>query len=163
VKLLQAASTDQESTWTWKFDPQYQQKMDFAEYVNETGLPRLVEQLPLRVGIVYGQDSLIVSRDTQSYMRWRLGEHVSLIPIPGAGHHCFLDQPLAVVSVLRTMFSEWSRSATAGTDGNLLPRLRARASHSDFDGDIDKLTDRLKKEMTAAFGPPKEVTKKARL
>jgi pimeloyl-ACP methyl ester carboxylesterase len=62
------------------------------------GLPEVVRALPMRVAVLYGADSAVVSPETQEYMRWWLGEHVSHTAIPAAEHHCFLDQPLAVVS-----------------------------------------------------------------
>lgn len=42
-----------------------------------------------------------------------------------------LDQPLQVVTSLRAIFAEWSRSSTAVGDGSFLPRLGTRSVESD--------------------------------
>eukprot|EP00947_MAST-08B_sp_MAST-8B-sp1_P001992 g1992.t1 len=133
--------------WTWKFDPLAPTKYTFGSMVG-VGVPDVIRSLPVRVAAIYGADSAIVTRATQAYMRLVLGDHVSLVAIPDAEHHCFLDQPLACVAALRMMLAEWNRSATAAAGGaTLLPRRARRSTHSDSDGDRTAMRARSKKWM----------------
>ena len=40
----------------------------------------------------------------------RLGRVAPVIEIPTAGHHVMLDQPIALVTALRTLLSDWDHS-----------------------------------------------------
>ena len=40
----------------------------------------------------------------------RLGRAAPVIEIPAAGHHVMLDEPLALVTGIRTLLSDWDHS-----------------------------------------------------
>jgi hypothetical protein len=43
----------------------------------------------------------------------RLGRLAPVIEIPAAGHHVMLDYPLALVTGIRTLLSDWDHSTPA--------------------------------------------------
>ena len=44
-----------------------------------------------------------------------LGRLAPHIEIPAAGHHIMLDQPIAMVTGIRTLLSDWDHSLPAGS------------------------------------------------
>eukprot|EP00656_Telonema_subtile_P032768 TRINITY_DN36020_c0_g1_i1.p2 TRINITY_DN36020_c0_g1~~TRINITY_DN36020_c0_g1_i1.p2 ORF type:complete len:129 (-),score=11.36 TRINITY_DN36020_c0_g1_i1:173-559(-) len=123
--------------------------MDLKTFINSVGTLEVVNSLKVRVAVVYGSESVIVGASTQECMRSTLGQHISLVSVPEAGHHCFLDQPLAVVATLRAVFAEWNRSETATGQGVFLPRLGFRSVQSCWDGDKSAMAERVRKDMAA--------------
>jgi pimeloyl-ACP methyl ester carboxylesterase len=154
-----ARMTDADS-WEWKVHPSYYARSGFQQMVNEVGTPGNIRSLNMRVAVVFGEHSLVVGHHTRVYMRDVLGENIPVITIPAAGHHCFLDQPLAVVSSLRSIFAEWNRSATSNGTGAMLPRLSARATlgtneGGGFDGREDLMLERVTEELKHWVGKSK--------
>jgi pimeloyl-ACP methyl ester carboxylesterase len=43
----------------------------------------------------------------------KLGRRAPVIEIPAAGHHVMLDQPIALVTGIRTLLSDWDHSLPA--------------------------------------------------
>jgi len=149
-------------TWTWKFDPSYQNKLEFGKAI-KVGVPEMILGLRnVRVAVLYGRQSIVVNERTQNYMRMCLGEHISVIAIPDAEHHCFLDQPLACVTALRSILSEWGRSATSNGHGLLIPRPNDRSTHSVFEGGEAEMraASRADSRLRAlgSQGPPRQPT-----
>jgi pimeloyl-ACP methyl ester carboxylesterase len=80
--------------WTWKFDP---------GLTNEPGVSSILARINVRVDIVIGEKSAVISeKDAQSIVAG-LRSGRGPIVIPEAGHHLMLDQPLATISVLRAL------------------------------------------------------------
>lgn len=72
--------------WTWKFDPAYSHKYDFGYMVEQIATPENVLALRrTRVAVVYGEESKIVAKKDATYMRNRLGDHISFVGIVNAG------------------------------------------------------------------------------
>jgi pimeloyl-ACP methyl ester carboxylesterase len=99
--------------WTWKFDPfvfgGFSPFM-FGEYLAEARC---------RMAVVHGELSPIVDRDITDHMSELLGRNAPFVEIPQAYHHLILDQPLAFVSAVRALLSDWEhtvprRGALAG-------------------------------------------------
>jgi pimeloyl-ACP methyl ester carboxylesterase len=65
-----------------------------------------------RMGLIYGQRSALLSRETASCMAREMGADAPVAEIADAQHHVMLDQPLAFVAALRTMVERWT-----GRDG----------------------------------------------
>ena len=59
----------------------------------------------------------IVTADIAEYMYELLGRNAPVIEIPEAYHHMMLDQPLLLVTGLRTLLADWEHS---------VPRSRRR-------------------------------------
>jgi len=96
-----------ENGWSWKFDDRIFLKMRTDEYENRG---KELAKLSCRLAVVYGEDSYLFSQDIADYMFDVLDHSVPFIALPEAQHHVFLDQPLAFVSVIRSLLGEWRHS-----------------------------------------------------
>ena len=61
--------------------------------------------LSLPVGIIYGSDSELFSKETLNYMLSLIPGEVDVCAIEDAQHHVFLDQPLAFTQELADMIA----------------------------------------------------------
>ncbi|MBX9605811.1 MAG: alpha/beta hydrolase [Gammaproteobacteria bacterium] len=95
--------------WTWKFDVNTMTPRRWGEPFHEH-----LQNLGCRAALIFGQHSALVSRDTADYMSELLGPRAPIIEIPEARHHLLLDQPLAFVAALRTLFASWVRDELVG-------------------------------------------------
>jgi len=92
-----------EAGYTWKFDP----------VIFERVTPRATaEELP-RVGTrvaLFRAEHGLVTPDIGDEMYDLLGRVAPVIEIPEAYHHIMLDQPLLLVTGLRTLLADWEHS-----------------------------------------------------
>jgi pimeloyl-ACP methyl ester carboxylesterase len=89
--------------WTWKFDPSMWEKLD------RSGAPSSAPKAPpIKVPMVhiYGAQSRIIERRRKGEASF-LGSSVREIEIPESQHHIMIDQPLALVSALRSLLAVW--------------------------------------------------------
>ncbi len=87
--------------WSWKFDPRIFGRPPLT--------PSLLTRLDCRVALFRGEHG-ILSEQMSQVMYDRLGRAAPVIEIPDAGHHVMLDQPIALVTALRTLLSDWDHS-----------------------------------------------------
>lgn len=87
--------------WAWKFDEDFPTSMKDVERQ-----PEEYQNLKLKLGLIYGEDSELFSRNTLDYMRELIPQDFPAEGIDDAQHHVFLDQPQAFVEVLRRMCRE---------------------------------------------------------
>ena len=93
--------------WSWKFDPMvFQGNGDHQEKWLQT--PQRVVALQHRLAIIYGEKSKLFNADSAAYLRELGGSHIPMIAIPEAEHHLMLDQPLALVTALRSVLALWT-------------------------------------------------------
>ena len=90
--------------WSWKFDP--------AVFRRSRGVPTLLRHLDCRVALFVAEHGIVPPR-TAELMYDKLGQLAPVIEIPAAGHHVMLDQPIAVVTGIRTLLSDWDHSLPA--------------------------------------------------
>lgn len=90
--------------WSWKFDDQFFNGFKIGNMSED------LSNLACRVGVVYGENSQLFSHEIADYMFKVLDSNVPFVAIPEANHHLLLDQPLAFISVLRTLLAEWRHS-----------------------------------------------------
>ena len=88
--------------WTWKFDPNMWEKLDRTDGMLGGPAP----ELKVPVIHVYGDKSRIIGRRAAGEPSF-LGAEVQEIEIPDSHHHVMIDQPLALVSALRTLLATW--------------------------------------------------------
>ena len=93
-----------EGGWTWKFDP--------CVFARDHLTPELLTRLDCRVALFRAEHG-ILSPQMSEVMYDRLGRLAPVIEIPAAGHHVMLDQPLALVTGIRTLLSDWEHSTPA--------------------------------------------------
>ncbi len=96
-----------EGGWQWKFDRQV-----FAQFaggsMRSVALPYL-DQVTCRLALLRSENGLVTDDIGQS-MYERLGRVTPIIEIPEAGHHAMLDEPLILLTALRSLLADWDHS-----------------------------------------------------
>jgi pimeloyl-ACP methyl ester carboxylesterase len=92
--------------WQWKFDRQVFEQ--FRGTLRGVAEPYLAE-VPCRVALLRSEYGL-VTPDIGVSMYEGLGRVAPVIEIPEAGHHAMLDQPLLLITALRTLLADWQHS-----------------------------------------------------
>jgi len=110
--------------WSWKFDP--------AIFVRPRGLVGQLSEVSCRVALVSAEHGSLTKSLCESIAE-RLGRRVMTVEIPAAAHHVMLDQPLALVSVLRAVLAQWEL-ADEKHDGAVRGLHRASALRDDCPG-----------------------------
>jgi len=90
----------------WKFDRDV-----FAQFgggMRSVALPYL-SRVRCRFALLRSQFGL-VTPDIGRFMYEELGRVTPVIEIPEAGHHAMLDQPLILLTALRTLLADWDHS-----------------------------------------------------
>lgn len=85
--------------FSWKFDPAIQHDIPIEKSF------RLLSGARCPVTLMWGEKSIIMSDEIIAGMVAQLPMPTRLIPIPEAHHHVMVDQPLALVTALRTLLA----------------------------------------------------------
>jgi len=109
--------------WMWKFDRNIFES--FGGGMRGIARPYLPE-VTCRFALLRCQRGL-VTKDIGAEMYEALGRVAPVIELPEAGHHPMLDQPLILLTALRTLLADWDHSE---------PRRRGDPP-ADDDGDAD--------------------------
>ncbi|EXG81691.1 alpha/beta fold hydrolase [Cryptosporangium arvum] len=86
--------------WNWKFDP---------NVFRGRGRPVPLELPRCRVAVFRAEHGL-VPPDMGERIAERLGRVVPVVEIPLAAHHVMIDQPLSLITALRTLLADWTHS-----------------------------------------------------
>ena len=92
--------------WQWKFDRRIFEQ--FADGVRNLAVPYL-SQVDCRLALLRSEYGL-VTPEIGAFMYEKLGRVTPVIEIPEAGHHAMLDQPLILLTALRTLLADWDHS-----------------------------------------------------
>ena len=92
-----------EGGYTWMFDPELWQKLNWTRRAPED----LAAQLQCPLAFFRGQDSMLMQDELWTYMQG-VFKTSPFIDIPHAQHHLILDQPLSVVSALHALIEGWT-------------------------------------------------------
>jgi pimeloyl-ACP methyl ester carboxylesterase len=92
--------------WQWKFDRQI--FAQFAAGMRSIALPYL-SQVRCRLALLRSENGLVTA-DIGADMYEQLGRVAPVIVVPEAGHHAMLDQPLLLLTALRTLIADWDHS-----------------------------------------------------
>lgn len=92
--------------WQWKFDRRIFEQ--FAGTMRGVALPYL-QRVVCRFALLRSERGL-VTPDIGSSMYEELGRVAPVIEVPEAGHHAMLDQPLLLLTALRTLLADWDHS-----------------------------------------------------
>jgi pimeloyl-ACP methyl ester carboxylesterase len=92
--------------WQWKFDRQI--FAQFAGGMRSIALPYLA-QVRCRLALLRSENGLVTA-DIGAEMYEQLGRVAPVIEVPEAGHHAMLDQPLLLLTALRTLVADWDHS-----------------------------------------------------
>jgi pimeloyl-ACP methyl ester carboxylesterase len=90
----------------WKFDPRI--FAQFAGTMRGVAFPYLSE-VRCRFALLRSEHGLVTA-DIGRFMYNELGRVTPVIEIPEAGHHAMLDQPLLLLTALRTLLADWDHS-----------------------------------------------------
>jgi pimeloyl-ACP methyl ester carboxylesterase len=92
--------------WQWKFDRRIFEQ--FASSMRGVAVPYL-PQVQCRFALLRSERGL-VTPDIGAFMYETLGRVAPVIELPEAGHHAMLDQPLLLLTALRTLLADWDHS-----------------------------------------------------
>ncbi len=92
--------------WQWKFDRQV--FAQFGSGMRSIALPYLPE-VRCRLALLRSECGL-VTPDIGRSMFEALGRVTPVVEIPEAGHHAMLDQPLLLLTAIRTLLADWEHS-----------------------------------------------------
>jgi pimeloyl-ACP methyl ester carboxylesterase len=92
--------------WVWKFDRRIFEQ--FGDRVRGIAVPYL-ERVHCRLALLRSECGL-VTPEIGAFMFEKLGRVTPVIEIPEAGHHAMLDQPLILLTALRTLLADWDHS-----------------------------------------------------
>ncbi len=88
-----------EGGWSWKFDP---------NFFLRVGAEDVLDSEPRCRVAYFRAENGIVSDRLMEHMRGLFGPEAIVAEIPEAGHHAMIDQPLQLVTGVRTVLSAWS-------------------------------------------------------
>lgn len=88
--------------WTWKFDP------TFFNNLVDTQADTLAA-IPCRVAVLQAEFGL-VTPDVGRHMYEALGRTAPVIQLPLAYHHVMIDQPISLVTAIRSLLADWRHS-----------------------------------------------------
>jgi pimeloyl-ACP methyl ester carboxylesterase len=89
--------------WSWKYDPDI-----FVPGRAESR--ELLGEVSTRVALFRSEHGL-VTPEIGAFMYDQLGRVAPVVEIPEAGHHLMLDQPLLLLTALRTLLADWEHSS----------------------------------------------------
>lgn len=92
--------------WRWKFD-----RNVFAQFnrgIRGVALPYLAA-VHCRFALLRSEHGLVTA-DIGQFMYEQLGRVTPVVELPEAGHHAMLDQPLILLTALRTLLADWDHS-----------------------------------------------------
>ena len=92
--------------WRWKFDRRIFEQ--FGRGVRGLAVPYL-SQVDCRLALLRSEHGL-VTPEIGAFMYEKLGRVTPVIEIPEAGHHAMLDQPLILLTAVRTLLADWDHS-----------------------------------------------------
>jgi pimeloyl-ACP methyl ester carboxylesterase len=92
--------------WQWKFDRRIFEQ--FGRGVRGLAVPYL-SQVDCRLALLRSEHGL-VTPEIGAFMFEKLGRVTPVIEIPEAGHHAMLDQPLILLTALRSLLADWDHS-----------------------------------------------------
>jgi pimeloyl-ACP methyl ester carboxylesterase len=95
-----------EDGWRWKFDRTV--FVPFGQGMRGVALPYLPE-VRCRFALLRSEHGL-VTKDIGDAMYEKLGRVTPVVEIPEAGHHAMLDEPLVLLTALRTLLADWEHS-----------------------------------------------------
>ncbi|HUY86669.1 MAG TPA: alpha/beta hydrolase [Acidimicrobiales bacterium] len=92
--------------WQWKFDRRIFEQ--FGTGLRSVALPYL-SQVHCRIALLRSEFGL-VTPDIGKSMYETMGRIAPVIELPEAGHHSMLDQPLVLLTAIRTLLADWDHS-----------------------------------------------------
>ena len=89
--------------FTWKFDA------NVFRRITPQAIRDVLPKVPCRVALFRGENGLVTA-DIGDYMYELMNRNAPVVEIPLAYHHMMLDQPLSLLTALRTLLADWEHS-----------------------------------------------------
>ena len=103
VKYIAKWSIKQvENGFQWKFDDTIFDKLGFSHMQRNISF-----DLKCNLGIIYGTDSLMMTKEILGFIKENVPENTVIIPINKAAHHVLLDQPQELVKSIKLIIKDW--------------------------------------------------------
>jgi pimeloyl-ACP methyl ester carboxylesterase len=102
TSLRRATAADGHLGWTWKFDPFMWSRLDRAEGAEDISHARC------RMATLWGGRSSLFQAEVIAYVKSLAPKGTLFIEIPEAHHHVMADEPLALVTAVRSIIAAWS-------------------------------------------------------
>jgi pimeloyl-ACP methyl ester carboxylesterase len=97
--------------YMWKFDRHIFEQFS-QEGMRSIALPYL-SSVKCRLALLRSEFGL-VTPDIGAFMYEEMGRVTPVIELPEAGHHAMLDQPMVLLTALRTLLADWEHSEPIG-------------------------------------------------
>jgi len=102
--LKEVPLDDDETGWTWRFDPRMWAKLDPTALRDVRALGELAIGVP--IAHIYGAESAMLQASLTQRPSPLPADSIE-IAIPASNHHIMVDQPLALVAALRALLAAW--------------------------------------------------------
>jgi pimeloyl-ACP methyl ester carboxylesterase len=99
--LREVKKADGSSGWTWRFDPFMWSRMKRREPAED------LAAATCRLAVTWGSHSVLFPDEVKTYVRRQAPKGTIFLEIPEAQHHVLIDQPLALVTAMRTVLGAW--------------------------------------------------------
>lgn len=99
--LREVKKADGTTGWTWRFDPFMWSRLTR----NDSAADLAAAQC--RLAITWGAKSILFPDPVKAFVRATAPKGTQFIEIPEAQHHVLIDQPLALVTLIRTVIAGW--------------------------------------------------------
>ncbi|NLE78280.1 MAG: alpha/beta hydrolase [Rhodococcus sp.] len=97
--IAKTSMREEDGAWVWKFDP---------VFFHRSGSEHLGADDPRCRIAFFKAEHGIVSEEMVADMKRRFGPSAMFAEIPDAGHHAMIDQPLSLVTGIRTVLTAWA-------------------------------------------------------
>jgi pimeloyl-ACP methyl ester carboxylesterase len=99
--LREVKKPDGSSGWTWRFDPFMWSRLKRNDSAVDLAGAKC------RLAITWGSDSILFPDEIKGFVRATAPKGTMFIEIPKARHHVLIDQPLALVTLIRSVIAAW--------------------------------------------------------
>lgn len=100
--LREVRKPDGTTGWTWRFDPFMWSRLKRNDPAED------LANATCRLALTWGSDSVLFPADIRDFMRRHAPKGAQFIEIPKARHHVPIDEPLALVTLIRAVMAGWN-------------------------------------------------------
>lgn len=99
--LREVRKADGTTGWTWRFDPFMWSRLKRNDSAADLAAAKC------RLAITWGAKSILFPDPIKAFVRATAPKGTQFIEIPEAQHHVLIDQPLALVALIRAVIAGW--------------------------------------------------------
>ncbi len=91
-------------TYIWRFDPQLWMRID---QIRTFEPEKALVDAKCPMAFIWGERSQLIPTAALDFTRMHIPGGTPMVAVPDADHHLMLDQPLATIASMRTLFATW--------------------------------------------------------